>query len=113
MTDKLLIDRELLERICSTSGRGADILDTIYHPIVVDELRSLLAQPSEPTGWVAVTERLPSVAQEVIVSADFEGVCAGVLDSYDEWFAPCSEYKLTRVTHWMPLPAAPSAEGEV
>lgn len=59
-------------------------------------------------GWISVTERLPEVAQEVIVSTEFEGVCAGILDSYGEWFAPCSEYKLTRVTHWMPLPAAPA-----
>jgi hypothetical protein len=60
-----------------------------------------------PEGWIPVTERLPEVAQEVIVSTEFEGVCAGILDSYGEWFAPCSEYKLTRVTHWMPLPSAP------
>lgn len=65
------------------------------------------AEPASP--WVAVSERLPDVAQEVIIFSGFEGVCAGVLDSYGEWFAPCSEYKLTRVTHWMPLPAAPEA----
>lgn len=63
------------------------------------------AEPASP--WVAVSERLPNVAQEVIIFSGFEGVCAGVLDSYGEWFAPCSEYKLTRVTHWMPLPPAP------
>ena len=58
--------------------------------------------------WISVEERLPEYGQEVIVNTDFEGVCAGVLNSYDEWFAPCSEYKLTRITHWMPLPAAPA-----
>ena len=59
--------------------------------------------------WVPVSERLPNIAQEVIVHAQFDGVCAGVLDSYGEWFAPSSDYKLTRVNSWMPLPAAPSA----
>lgn len=66
------------------------------------------APAQDVAGWIPVTERLPEVAQEVIVSTEFEGVCAGVLDSYGDWFAPCSEYKLTRVTHWMPLPAAPA-----
>lgn len=66
------------------------------------------APAQDVAGWIPVTERLPEVAQEVIVSTEFEGVCAGILDSYGEWFAPCSEYKLTRVTHWMPLPAAPA-----
>lgn len=65
------------------------------------------APAQDVAGWIPVAERLPEVAQEVIVSTEFEGVCAGILDSYGEWFAPCSEYKLTRVTHWMPLPAAP------
>lgn len=65
------------------------------------------APAQDVAGWIPVTERLPEVAQEVIVSTEFEGVCAGFLDSYGEWFAPCSEYKLTRVTHWMSLPPAP------
>lgn len=68
------------------------------------------APAQDVAGWIPVTERLPEVAQEVIVSTEFEGVCAGILDSYGEWFAPCSEYKLTRVTHWMPLPAAPGSD---
>lgn len=85
------------------------------YSILVEQLISRLraaeidaARLANPAGqWVAVSERLPNVAQEVIIFSGFEGVCAGVLDSYGEWFAPCSEYKLTRVTHWMPLPAAP------
>lgn len=83
--------------------------DGSYH-LEADELQRVLraALLANPAGqWVAVIERLPNVTQEVIVFSSFEGVCAGVLDSYGEWFAPCSEYKLTRVTHWMPLPSAP------
>lgn len=73
-----------------------------------DILAAAPAPVAEPASqWVAVSERLPNVTQEVIVFSSFEGVCAGVLDSYGEWFAPCSEYKLTRVTHWMSLPPAP------
>lgn len=72
-----------------------------------EALRAQLAQQQVVPEWVPVSERLPDIAQEVIVHTEFDGVCAGVLDSYGEWFAPCSEYKLTRVTHWMPLPPAP------
>ena len=86
--------------------------DGSYH-LEADELEQVIqaALLANPAGqWVAVIERLPNVTQEVIVFSSFEGVCAGVLDSYGEWFAPCSEYKLTRVTHWMPLPAAPGRQ---
>ena len=68
----------------------------------------LIDELEKQTQWISVEERLPSIAQEVIVNTEFEGVCAGVLDSYMEWYAPCSDYKLTRVTHWMPLPSPPT-----
>lgn len=65
------------------------------------------ARRAQGDGWIPVSERLPSVAQEVIVNSEFDGVTAGFLDSYGEWYAPNSDYKLTRVVAWQPLPAAP------
>ena len=65
-------------------------------------------QRTRAAGWIPVSERLPSVAQEVIVSSDFDGVTAGFLDSYGVWYAPNSDYKLTRVVAWQPFPAAPA-----
>ena len=75
-----------------------------------------LAAPAHPAeqpgevqgGGIPVSERLPSVAQEVVVNSEFDGVTAGFLDSYGEWYAPNSDYKLTRVVAWQPLPAAPA-----
>lgn len=64
--------------------------------------------PERGDGWIPVSERLPAVAQEVIVDSEFDGVTAGFLDSYGEWYSPNSDYKLTRVVAWQPLPAAPS-----
>lgn len=64
-------------------------------------------QRAQGDGWIPISERLPSVAQEVIVNSEFDGVTAGFLDSYGEWYAPNSDYKLTRVVAWQPLPAAP------
>lgn len=52
------------------------------------------------------------MATELIVWSDFEGVCTGMLDSYGDWYSPNSEYKLTRVCMWMPLPAAPEAPAQ-
>lgn len=60
-------------------------------------------------GWIHVDDATPNTAQEVVVFSEFDGVTAGFLDSYDEWYCPNSDYKLTRVSHWMPLPAAPGA----
>lgn len=70
-----------------------------------DTLRAELA--AIKGQWIPVSERLPSVAQEVIVSSDFDGVTAGFLDSYGEWYAPNSDYKLTRVVAWQPFPPLP------
>lgn len=91
----------------------ADIKRELNRPTSMKKLAELLNRcyVALGDGWIPVSERLPNIAQEVIVHTQFEGVCAGVLDSYGEWFAPCSEYKLTRITHWMPLPAAPAAQG--
>ena len=65
-------------------------------------------QRAQRNGWISVSERLPSVAQEVIVNSEFDGVTAGFLDSYGEWYAPNSDYKLTRVVAWQPFPPAPA-----
>ena len=65
-------------------------------------------QRTQVAGWIPVSERLPSVVQEVIVHSEFDGVTAGFLDSYGEWYAPNSDYKLTRVVAWQPFPAAPA-----
>lgn len=71
--------------------------------------RPAVQEQGEVQGrWIPVSERLPSVAQEVIVNSEFDGVTAGFLDSYGEWYSPNSDYKLTRVVAWQPLPAAPA-----
>ena len=84
----------------------------VQNGMEVDRLTAALsAQQSAPErgdGWIPVSERLPAVAQEVIVDSEFDGVTAGFLDSYGEWYSPNSDYKLTRVVAWQPLPAAPS-----
>lgn len=74
---------------------------------LLDEARTAIAAAQEG-GWIPVSERLPDVAQEVIVNSEFDGITAGFLDSYGEWYSPNSDYKLTRVVAWQPLPAPPA-----
>lgn len=69
-------------------------------------------QRTQGDGWIPVSERLPSVDQEVIVDSEFDGITAGFLDSYGVWYAPNSDYKLTRVVAWQPLPARQRRRGE-
>lgn len=83
--------------------------DTITHWAPFPPAPAQPAVQGEVQGrWIPVSERLPSVAQEVIVNSEFDGVTAGFLDSYGEWYSPNSDYKLTRVVAWQPLPAAPA-----
>lgn len=67
--------------------------------------------------WIPVTERLPdNIDEEVLVSTEDYGksglgfVTVAVYDGND-WLE-CWERKtyLTAVTHWMPLPSAPTEE---
>ena len=79
-------------------------------PALLESIDALHAEAEalRGNGWIPVNERLPSMVQEVIVNSEFDGVTAGILDSYGEWYSPNSDYKLTRVVAWQPLPAAPS-----
>jgi len=75
----------------------------------ITALRQALEQPAQQQEPVVKWQPIETVpmCEEVIVWSEFDGVCAGILNSYGEWYSPFSEYKLTRVRMWMPLPDAP------
>ena len=89
--------------VTPTDTGHMEVIYSEFHPMPPAQ-----RQRAQGDGWIPVSERLPSVAQEVIVNSEFDGVTAGFLDSYGEWYAPNSDYKLTRVVAWQPLPAAPT-----
>ena len=89
-------------------GLREPLMTVAQHERIVAALSAQQSAPERGDGWIPVSERLPAVAQEVIVDSEFDGVTAGFLDSYGEWYSPNSDYKLTRVVAWQPLPAAPS-----
>ncbi|ELO4292094.1 DUF551 domain-containing protein [Escherichia coli] len=70
--------------------------------------------PVFPDGWVACSERMPEVGDDIIVFSD-EIVMSGISYSKKKGFyIQALEYDddepVDNVTHWMPLPAAPQQE---
>ena len=71
------------------------------------------AEPSGASGgslaWIPVTERLPDEYEHVL--GWNRGWCRAAevwRDSRGEWCCPTSIYlSVSRITHWMPLPATP------
>ena len=89
------------------------LMTVAQHQRILAALSAQQSAPERTDGWISVSERLPDVAQEVIVDSEFDGVTAGFLDSYGEWYSPNSDYKLTRVVAWQPLPAAPALAASI
>lgn len=90
------------------SGEYEPLMTVAQHNRIVAAISAQQSAPERGDGWIPVSERLPDIAQEVIVNSEFDGVTAAFLDSYGEWYSPNSDYKLTRVVAWKNLPAAPS-----
>lgn len=64
------------------------------------------AAPSVPASqWIACSERMPDAGIEVLAFAD-EAMYLAVYEPKGWWWG--RGHMLHRVTHWMPLPAAPS-----
>lgn len=75
--------------------------------------------PSQAAPWVRCTDELPEEWTEVLVTGKATngsplGVCMGILKDGDFYFAGadggCNPCITSNVTHWMPLPAAPTGE---
>lgn len=82
-------------------------------------------QPEAQPRWIPVEERLPPINTEVLVAFDAISIAAtgqysGSPRDLDRggWCYPsensgtCDDGSDPKVTHWMPLPAAPSAQAE-
>lgn len=65
--------------------------------------------PSAPDGWIKCSDRMPDVLDWVI-AYDEVGTTKAYLSREDNLWVRDNGDELYRVTHWMPLPAAPGGE---
>ncbi|HIH5391458.1 TPA: DUF551 domain-containing protein [Citrobacter freundii] len=66
--------------------------------------------PVAPDGWIPVSERMPEGMKTVITSNGFD-IGQGWWDGECWKSFDCHDVVPGKVTHWMPLPAAPQQEG--
>jgi hypothetical protein len=110
-----LVEPSAIERLrffCSLSMSGQDWLDVepFFNDLIQEKPVTL------PDGWVSVEDRLPKVNERVLLCTSNQYICDGYLkiravkhksqrfsDGYGTVF---------NVTHWMPLPSAPTCEKE-
>jgi hypothetical protein len=79
-----------------------------------DEVSVLRAALAEPQGWIPCSERMPEPWEEVLAWEVDCGalVAAKAISPKSPWYVWNWEgQELPEITHWMPLPDAPSAEG--
>ncbi|MFV4850507.1 DUF551 domain-containing protein [Citrobacter freundii] len=65
--------------------------------------------PVIPDGWIPVSERMPEGMKTVITSNGFD-IGQGWWDGECWKLFDCHDVVPGKVTHWMPLPAAPQQE---
>lgn len=87
-------------------------------------VEALSAKQAEPVGWIKCSDKLPDDARDVTLMSKEHGVVNGYYwsgkhwgkDVKPEWFVSCGTHEgsASDITHWMPLPAAPTSllEGE-
>ena len=102
------------ECTAQTRLQAADAMEELYAR--ADTAEGMLAE--QPPAWIPVTERLPEMLVNVIVT-DGKHVGMAWRDWYEDrvtkmqneyWCAPNSEVNEEHITHWMPLPEPPKEE---
>jgi hypothetical protein len=59
-------------------------------------------------GWIPVAERLPAKDLMVLVWSQSNGIHLAYIDPWGQW-RDADENFGKKITHWMPLPAPPTA----
>ena len=88
-----------------------------WRPLYVAPPTALAEPAPEPSGWIKCSERMPLNGDDVLAWETAAGAVVAIRYSASTtpWYIVgwlYAEYGNPNITHWMPLPAAPSAEGE-
>lgn len=104
---------ELVRRTKYADDVYAELLKAGWDPDTADLFLNNVpdANVCPDSPWISATERLPGQFERVIVCRDDGKVEQGYKDVGDWWKVYGTRTK--RVTHWMPLPAAPDKEDPV
>ena len=103
-----LIDADVLKKLRDDVISGKVYIET--EGDLIDACPTI-----NPYEWISVKDRLPNKDEEVLV---YRGIHRGLMDVYtyidhDEWddaYGYCSGTDNEGITHWMPLPAPPTAK---
>ena len=95
-------------RLCHTEFSTGD--EEIYTDYDATAQKLIAKGWSRQSEWISVDERLPEVAQKVLLFSPSDGVNLGYVTD-DKRFYVYKSYP-ERPTHWMPLPEAPKGGEE-
>ena len=101
------VKEKLVELICRAHHNASCVIgyDGSEEEALEEEVRYLIANGVTVQEWISVNDRLPNPFESVLVFRD--GKISIDYNEGNGWFA--YDFNGKRVTHWMPLPLAPTA----
>ena len=105
-------------QICPICREAAEAIDELSREIDIDNA-AMTAMDAAMPHWIPVTERLPEMGKEVLVSDKHKGVniawivgCFSKDGASFEWACESDGWidDQLPITHWMPLPGPPKEE---
>ncbi len=90
---------------CKTNTHGPGLPDRCLCDKIEQKAREIIAQESQPAGWISVDTRLPEEDVGVLCCTSDDEVA---IFSHHNSFFTDEFHELVDVTHWMPLPAPPA-----
>ena len=133
MYKDLTAELRIFETVCKHSDKP-DIADLVRRAVdAIEELdmklhganaaisgmqreieRMVIDSANSKPQWISVTERLPNAFKHVLVNipgmTPHPTVQEAFLEKNGMWYSNGFRYSAEEITHWMPLPSAPTEE---
>lgn len=114
------IKGEAFDKYSHVPSQAIDVLERAIFGEAVDACRAAMLNHSEVAldmvepspamqdGWIACSERMPEEGENIITLNSSGGVFGGYVFKHGVFVDAEEEYRQDdKITHWMPLPAAP------